>query len=87
MSEISDIKKRLSSIENRNRKVELDKAWETCWLRRFYILVLTYILIALYMNIIGVDKAWLNAVVPSLGFLVSTLTIGYLKLLWIKRQK
>lgn len=87
MSEITDIKKRLEKIEVRNRRVELDKTWETSWIRRLLILILTYLLIGVYMNVIGVTDPWLNAFIPSLGFLLSTLTIGWVKNLWINSKK
>lgn len=87
MSEITDIKKRLLKIEARNHRVELDKAWETSWVRRFLILVLTYLLIGIYMNVIGVTNPWLNAFIPSMGFLLSTLTVGWIKDLWINTKK
>lgn len=87
MSEIADIKKRLQKIEARNRRVELDKTWETSWTRRFLILIFTYILIGIYMNVIKIDRPWLNAFIPSLGFLLSTLTIGWVKNLWIRSKK
>jgi len=86
MSEISDIKKRLFAIEKRNRKVELDKTWETSLTRRFLILIFTYALIGLYMNAINVNQPWLNAVIPSLGFLLSTLTMNLIKNLWLKKH-
>lgn len=85
MSEITDIKNRLLKIEERNRRVELDKAWETSILRRLIILLLTYVLLALYMNIIHVTSPWLNAIIPSIGFLLSTLTIAWVKNIWINR--
>jgi len=85
VSEIAEIKKRLQKIEERNRRVELDKTWETSWVRRFLVLILTYILIGTYMNAINVEDPWLNAVVPSLGFLLSTLTISWIKILWLKK--
>jgi hypothetical protein len=87
VSEITEIERRLSKIEARNRRVELDKTWETSWVRRFLILIFTYVLIGLYMNIVNIDRPWLNAFIPSLGFLLSTLTIGWLKTLWLSRQK
>lgn len=87
MSEITEIERRLSKIEARNRRVELDKTWETSWVRRFLILIFTYVLIGLYMNVVNIDRPWLNAFIPSLGFLLSTLTIGWLKTLWLSRQK
>lgn len=86
MSEISDIKKRLEKIEVRNRRVELDKTWETSWTRRLLVLTLTYTLIGLYMNIIDINRPWLNAVIPSLGFLLSTLTISWVKNLWLNTK-
>lgn len=86
MSEITDIKKRLEKIEVRNRRVELDKTWETSWTRRLLVLTLTYTLIGLYMNIIDINRPWLNAVIPSLGFLLSTLTISWVKNLWLNTK-
>lgn len=86
MSEITDIKKRLQKIEERNRRVELDKTWETSWTRRFLILIFTYILIGIYMTIIKIDHPWLNAAIPSLGFLLSTLTMNFIKNLWLKKH-
>lgn len=86
MSEITDIKKRLEKIEVRNRRVELDKTWETSWTRRLLVLTLTYTLIGLYMNIIDINRPWLNAVIPSLGFLLSTLTISWVKNLWLNAK-
>lgn len=86
MSEISEIKQRLSKIEARNRRVELDKTWETSWTRRLLILIFTYVLIGLYMNAVNIDRPWLNAFIPSLGFFLSTLTISWLKSLWLNRQ-
>ena len=86
MSEITDIKKRLLKIEARNRRVQLDKTWETSWVRRLLILIFTYVLIGFYMNAVNIDHPWLNAVIPSLGFLLSTLTISWLKSLWLNRQ-
>lgn len=81
---IEEIEKRLSAIEGRNRRVELDKAWETSYLRRLLLLAFTYISIGLYMWAVGIERPWLNAVVPSLGFLLSTLILPFFKDWWIK---
>lgn len=76
---------RLKAIELRNHQVTVDKAWETSVSRRCLILLLTYFLIGSYMTIIGVSRPWLNAVIPSLGYLLSTITLHFFKSLWIKR--
>ena len=78
---------RIEKIEQRNRKVEIDKAWENSLSRKILIVLFTYISIGLYMWVIGVSKPLLNAVIPSLGFTLSTLTLPFFKKLWIKNRK
>jgi len=75
---------RIKKIEARNKKVETDKAWETSWARRLLLILFTYLAIGLYLDAIQVPNAWLNAVVPSVGFLLSTLTLPFFKKLWEK---
>ncbi len=77
---------RLAKIEARNERVEVDKAWEVSWQRRILILTLTYLLILLYFLIIEVEKPLLNAIVPTLGFFLSTLTLSVVKTIWLKRN-
>lgn len=81
---MKDLEARLKKIEDRNIKVETDKAWETSWTRRFLLILFTYLSIGFYLNAIQVPNAWLNAIVPAVGFLLSTLTLPYFKNLWIK---
>lgn len=80
---MNDLEERIEAIESRNRKVELDKAWEGSISRKFLIVLFTYLSIGLYMWVIGIDKPMLNAVIPSIGFTLSTLTLPYFKKLWI----
>ncbi len=82
MSPVSDLKKRIFIIEERNRKVEIDKAWETSWTRRMLLFLFTYLAIGLYLNAVNINDPWLNAIVPSIGFLLSTLTLPFFKKLW-----
>lgn len=79
-----NLEERVAKIEARNKKVESDKAWETSWTRKGLIALFTYLAIALYMKfVLGIDP-WINAIVPTVGFLLSTLTLSYFKKLWIK---
>lgn len=79
------IEERLDKIEQRNKKVEADKAWETSWTRRFFIALFTYLVISLYMSAIGVNQPLLNAIIPTIGFLLSTLTLSFVKKIWIDK--
>lgn len=77
---------RVEALEKRNRKVEADKAWETSWARRVSIMVLTYLVVVAYLQFIVHIDPWINALVPVLGFLLSTLTLSFLKTAWLKRH-
>ena len=81
-----DLEKRVEAIEARNRRVELDKAWEISWVRRFSIAGLTYLVIVIFMQFTDIERPFLNAIVPTVGFTLSTLSISYLKKWWISRQ-
>lgn len=78
------LEERIRRIEDRNSKVELDKTWETSWLRKTLVAVFTYLAISLYFLVVGISKPWINAIVPTVGFLLSTLTLPFFKKLWIK---
>ena len=79
-----NLEERIEKIEERNNKVESDKAWETSYTRKILLAAFTYIAIALYLKFIVRIDPWINAIVPSVGFLLSTLTLPYFKKLWSK---
>lgn len=78
----ASLEKRVSNIEKRNREVELNKSWETSFTRRILLGIFTYLAIALYLKFIVGINPWINAIVPTTGFLLSTLTLPYFKKLW-----
>ena len=82
-----DLEKRISLIEERNKRVENDKAWETSWLRKILIVVLTYIFAVLYLTIANTTNPFFGAVVPCAGFFLSTLTLKLIKDKWISDNK
>lgn len=84
MPTLEDFEKRLEKIEDRNRKVETDKAWETSYTRKGLLILFTYITIGLYLDVINVQTPWINAIVPTIGFFLSTLTLPFFKDLWRK---
>lgn len=83
MSSLADLEHRVSKIEERNARVELDKKWETSWARRGLLIAFTYLSVGFYMQAIDIASPWLNAIIPSLGFLLSTLTLPFFKNLWL----
>lgn len=84
MSDVHSLSSRLAKIEQRNSRVEKDKAWETSVTRKLCIAIFTYLAIALYLKfIVGIDP-WVNAIVPAVGFLFSTFTLPFFRKFWEK---
>ena len=81
---MKDFGKRLEAIEQRNKKVELDKAWEVSWARKMVIAVLTDVTIVLFFLVAQLPKPFLNSIVPTTGFVLSTLSLPFFKGIWIK---
>ncbi|MDO8591455.1 MAG: hypothetical protein Q7R60_00820 [bacterium] len=82
----NNIEERLSAIETRNARVELDKAWGTSWTRRLSIGLLTYAVIVIYLFVINNNAPFINAAVPTVGFLLSTLFLRRVKELWQNKR-
>lgn len=81
---MKSLEDRVAAIEARNKKVEQDKAWETSWTRRLTITALTYFVVVAYLLIISNDKPWINALIPAVGFFISTLVLKGIRDLWQK---
>ena len=83
---MENLKHEIECIKKRNKKVELDKAWETSWTRRICIMGLTYIVVVGYSHTIqNVDNIFLSSLVPVIGFTLSTLSLGLVRKVWEKR--
>lgn len=80
---MNNLEKRIETIEKRNKKVEKDKAWETSWMRKICIMVLTYIIVIIYSYLIrNFDNILLSSLVPVIGFTLSTLSLGLIRKIW-----
>lgn len=84
MASLKQLERDIKAIKERNLRVETDKAWERSWMRRSLLIIFTYLAVGLYLNAINIPNAWLSAIVPSAGFLLSTLTLPFFKNYWIK---
>ncbi len=81
------VESRLSAIEARNKRVELDKKWEISLTRRLSIGVLTYAVVFIYLTIIGNNNPLVNAFVPAIGFVLSTALLKSIRDIWQKKNK
>lgn len=85
--EKNTLEERVRMIEERNRRVENDKAWETSLLRKIIIIILTYIFAVLYLKIADTTNPYFGAVVPCAGFYLSTQSLKIIKKYWLKRRR
>ena len=81
------LEKRIKAIESRNRKVELDKEWETSWARKIIIAVLTYAVIVLFFFAARLPDPFVNSIVPAAAFVLSTLSLPFFKKIWVSAKK
>lgn len=82
MAKDLSLEERVAKLEARNRRVEADKGWETSWLRRGSIMLLTYLTVVFYLKYVVHINPWINGLVPVIGYGLSTLTVGFLKKRW-----
>ena len=86
--ELKDLEKEIENIKQRNKRVELDKKWETSWTRKLCICILTYIIVVIYSYMVrNYDNVFLSSLVPVIGFTLSTLSLRYIRKVWEKNIK
>lgn len=76
---LSVVENELAVIRNRNSRVESNKAWETSRLRLFSITGITYVTMVLVFLVLGSTRPLVDALVPTTGFFLSTLTLSFLR--------
>ena len=80
-----NIEERIKKIEDRNKRVELDKKWEISWTRRICIMIITYIVVIIYSYVISkYTNIFLSSLVPVIGFTLSTLSLKLVRKIWGK---
>ena len=83
-----DLENEIAKIKERNKRVELDKAWETSWTRKICICILTYIVVVIYSYLINKNNnIWLSSLVPVIGFILSTVSLNLVRTVWEKNRK
>lgn len=87
MASIETLQKEIEEIKARNRRVEKDKDWELSWTRKIVILLLTYAVIAIFLFATKLPNPLINAIIPSIAFVLSTSSVNIVKKWWIKSRR
>ena len=84
---MEELKKEIEENKERNKRVELDKKWETSGTRKVCICILTYIVVIIYSTLISkVSNVFLSSLVPVIGFTLSTLSLKFVRKIWEKNN-
>lgn len=81
---LEKIAQEIDQLKDRNKRVDVNKAWETSKTRKVLILALTYVIVVIFFFVAQLPNPFINAIVPSLGFFLSTLSVSVVKDWWIK---
>ena len=85
--ELKELEEEIERINQRNKRVELDKKWETSWTRRICICILTYIVVIVYSYIVrNHANIFLSSLVPVIGFTLSTLSLKFIRKIWQNKK-
>lgn len=85
--ELKELEKEIEEIKERNKRVELDKKWETSATRKICIAILTYIVVIIYSVLISkTNNVFLSSLVPVIGFTLSTLSLKAIRKMWEKKN-
>lgn len=76
--------KAIDEIKARNARVEADKAWETSETRRSLIAIGTYVIVVVFLFQIKNDNPFVNALIPVIGYVLSTLSLPFAKKWWLE---
>ena len=78
-----NLEQRIEKIEERNKRVELDKKWETSLTRKICIMIITYIIVVTYSYLVrNYDNILLSSLVPVIGYSLSTLSLKLIRKIW-----
>lgn len=84
---VEALERRLGRIDERNRRVELEKSWEVSNARVLLLLILTYLICSLVFWLIGAPYPLLNALIPTTGYYLSTLSLPLVRHWWIAHRR
>jgi len=78
------LEEQVRGILTRNERVEAHKRWETSKIRIVCLTGVTYITMILVFYVLGSSMPWFDAVVPTTGYFLSTLSLSFIRERWEK---
>jgi hypothetical protein len=77
--QLATLEQRVMSLEVRNQRVEAAKRWETSRIRYTLIALLTYAVMILIFVSLKSERPLADAIVPTMGFVLSTASLRFME--------
>ncbi len=81
------LRAQLMAVYERNNRVELNKRWETSTTRFICVACITYLTMNLILWSIDGPFPPVHAIIPTVGYMLSTLSLPKVKSWWMSKQK
>ncbi|KAJ1432054.1 hypothetical protein B484DRAFT_395145 [Ochromonadaceae sp. CCMP2298] len=81
--ELAELRVAIELVNERNVAKDRGKEFEGSYTRVLFIMGITYATLFGYLTLIGAERPALNAIVPAVGFNLSTWSLPYVKEVWI----
>ena len=81
---VENLEVQVQAILERNARVEAEKEWEVSLCRRFFIFCSTYLIACIFLWVLGIPYFYLQALLPTGGYLLSTLSLPWAKRFWLE---
>lgn len=79
---LPQIVQEIESIKERNNRVSREKLWEVSRTRHAAIALLMYVCMSVIFSYFGSPSPLRDALVPVLGFVLSTLSLRFIRTIW-----
>ena len=87
ISRMDDLQTEILQLQQRNREKDRGKEFESSYTRVIFLMAVTYFTLLTYMAlVIKSANPYLDAIVPTVGFNISTWSLPYVKEWWIQAR-
>lgn len=84
--QMTDLENRLSAMDYRDRVKNYDKEFGSSLIRVTIVMAITYAVLSVYMLLINVDRPFTGAIIPTIGFQLSTLSLPSIRACYVERR-
>ena len=80
-----ELENKVKELEEKNRQLEYEKAWETSLTRKIYLMIGIYIIVITYSYVIKkFNNIFLSSLIPVIPFALSNSSLKIIRKIWEK---